>query len=220
MGADLRLLAVARPTSPARSTRSRGARTSSSSPRASTAGSCWAARPPTRSPRPTRPSCVSGRSWMVDTTPATATPGSRGISTGCSTSSGGPTASSRRWTSAACGPAPTSGRARAARRPCSTWRNETGGELFKDANNLRQPLERVLERTSVTYLLTFERVGPEAGRRLPPPAGQGQAAAGRPHDRTGPATTRRARSRTSTPWRRACWPRTASRAPRPAATST
>ncbi|HKI02358.1 MAG TPA: VWA domain-containing protein [Thermoanaerobaculia bacterium] len=35
--------------------------------------------------------------------------------------------------------------------------HETGGELFKDANNLRQPLERVLERTSVTYLLTFER---------------------------------------------------------------
>lgn len=35
--------------------------------------------------------------------------------------------------------------------------NGTGGELFKDANNLRQPLERVLERTSVTYLLTFER---------------------------------------------------------------
>lgn len=35
--------------------------------------------------------------------------------------------------------------------------NETGGELFKDANNLREPLERVLERTSVTYLLTFER---------------------------------------------------------------
>ncbi len=35
--------------------------------------------------------------------------------------------------------------------------NKTGGELFKDANNLRQPLERMLERTSVTYLLTFER---------------------------------------------------------------
>ncbi len=35
--------------------------------------------------------------------------------------------------------------------------NETGGELFKDANNLREPLEKVLERTSVTYLLTFER---------------------------------------------------------------
>ena len=35
--------------------------------------------------------------------------------------------------------------------------NETGGELFKDANNLREPLDRVLERTSVTYLLTFER---------------------------------------------------------------
>jgi VWFA-related protein len=35
--------------------------------------------------------------------------------------------------------------------------NETGGELFKDANNLRQPLEKVLERTSVTYLLAFER---------------------------------------------------------------
>jgi VWFA-related protein len=35
--------------------------------------------------------------------------------------------------------------------------NETGGELFKDANNLRDPLNRVLEQTSVTYLLTFER---------------------------------------------------------------
>lgn len=35
--------------------------------------------------------------------------------------------------------------------------NETGGELFKDANNLREPLEKVLERTSFTYLLTFER---------------------------------------------------------------
>jgi len=35
--------------------------------------------------------------------------------------------------------------------------NETGGELFKDANNLRDPLEKVLERTSVTYLLAFER---------------------------------------------------------------
>jgi VWFA-related protein len=35
--------------------------------------------------------------------------------------------------------------------------NETGGELFKDANNLRDPLSRVLTRTNVTYLLTFER---------------------------------------------------------------
>lgn len=35
--------------------------------------------------------------------------------------------------------------------------NETGGELFKDTNNLGRQLERVLERTSVTYLLTFER---------------------------------------------------------------
>jgi VWFA-related protein len=35
--------------------------------------------------------------------------------------------------------------------------SETGGELFKDANNLRDPLARVLARTSVTYLLTFER---------------------------------------------------------------
>ena len=35
--------------------------------------------------------------------------------------------------------------------------NQTGGELFKDANNLRQPLQRVLERTGVTYLLVFER---------------------------------------------------------------
>jgi VWFA-related protein len=35
--------------------------------------------------------------------------------------------------------------------------NETGGELFKDTNNLGAQLESVLERTSVTYLLTFER---------------------------------------------------------------
>lgn len=35
--------------------------------------------------------------------------------------------------------------------------NETGGELFKDTNNLGSQLESVLERTSVTYLLTFER---------------------------------------------------------------
>ncbi len=35
--------------------------------------------------------------------------------------------------------------------------NETGGELFEDANNLRQQLEKLLVRTSVTYLLTFER---------------------------------------------------------------
>ncbi len=33
--------------------------------------------------------------------------------------------------------------------------HETGGELFKDANNLESQLERVLERSSVTYLLTF-----------------------------------------------------------------
>ena len=35
--------------------------------------------------------------------------------------------------------------------------NETGGELFKDTNNLGHQLRSVLERTSVTYLLTFER---------------------------------------------------------------
>lgn len=35
--------------------------------------------------------------------------------------------------------------------------NETGGELFKDTNNLGTQLQSVLERTSVTYLLTFER---------------------------------------------------------------
>jgi VWFA-related protein len=35
--------------------------------------------------------------------------------------------------------------------------NETGGELFKDTNNLSVQLGDVLERTSVTYLLTFER---------------------------------------------------------------
>lgn len=35
--------------------------------------------------------------------------------------------------------------------------NETGGELFKNANNLRTELDRVLDRSSVTYVLTFER---------------------------------------------------------------
>jgi VWFA-related protein len=35
--------------------------------------------------------------------------------------------------------------------------NETGGELFKDANNLGEQLGRILTRTSVTYVLTFER---------------------------------------------------------------
>ncbi len=35
--------------------------------------------------------------------------------------------------------------------------NETGGELFKDTNNLNLQLDSVLDRTSVTYLLTFER---------------------------------------------------------------
>ncbi len=35
--------------------------------------------------------------------------------------------------------------------------NETGGELFKDANDLGDQLDRVLTRTSITYLLTFQR---------------------------------------------------------------
>jgi VWFA-related protein len=34
--------------------------------------------------------------------------------------------------------------------------NETGGELFKDANDLEAQLAKVLERSSVTYLLTFQ----------------------------------------------------------------
>lgn len=33
--------------------------------------------------------------------------------------------------------------------------NETGGELFEDANDFGQQLEQVLERSTVTYLLTF-----------------------------------------------------------------
>ncbi len=35
--------------------------------------------------------------------------------------------------------------------------NETGGELFEDANDLSRQLSTLLERTSVTYLLTFQR---------------------------------------------------------------
>ncbi len=34
--------------------------------------------------------------------------------------------------------------------------NETGGELFEDANDFTQELNTVLERSSVTYLLTFQ----------------------------------------------------------------
>jgi VWFA-related protein len=35
--------------------------------------------------------------------------------------------------------------------------HETGGELFKDANNLGQQLGRLLSRTTLTYVLSFER---------------------------------------------------------------
>jgi VWFA-related protein len=35
--------------------------------------------------------------------------------------------------------------------------NETGGDLFKDANNFREQLDRVLQRSTVTYLLAFQR---------------------------------------------------------------
>jgi VWFA-related protein len=35
--------------------------------------------------------------------------------------------------------------------------NETGGELFRNANDFRSQLERVLSRSTVTYLLSFER---------------------------------------------------------------
>ncbi|MDP9121113.1 MAG: VWA domain-containing protein, partial [Acidobacteriota bacterium] len=35
--------------------------------------------------------------------------------------------------------------------------NETGGELFKDTNDLSGQLDRVLARSTVTYLLSFER---------------------------------------------------------------
>jgi VWFA-related protein len=35
--------------------------------------------------------------------------------------------------------------------------NETGGELFRNANDFRDQLDRVLSRSTVTYLLSFER---------------------------------------------------------------
>ncbi|HET9766150.1 MAG TPA: VWA domain-containing protein, partial [Thermoanaerobaculia bacterium] len=40
--------------------------------------------------------------------------------------------------------------------------NETGGELFRNANDFENQLEHVLERSEVTYLLTFERSDLEA----------------------------------------------------------
>lgn len=35
--------------------------------------------------------------------------------------------------------------------------NETGGELFRNANDFRHQLEEVMQRSEVTYVLTFER---------------------------------------------------------------
>jgi VWFA-related protein len=35
--------------------------------------------------------------------------------------------------------------------------NETGGELFRNANDFRQQLERVMQRSTLTYVLSFER---------------------------------------------------------------
>jgi len=40
--------------------------------------------------------------------------------------------------------------------------NDTGGELFEDTNNLGQQLDRVLRRSTVTYVLTFRPEGIEA----------------------------------------------------------
>lgn len=43
--------------------------------------------------------------------------------------------------------------------------NATGGELFEDANDLGEQLEHLLARSSVTYLLTFDRTDvPEDGK--------------------------------------------------------
>ena len=51
----------------------------------------------------------------------------------------------------------TGGRGRNGQEGLFYMANETGGELFKDTNNLSVQLDDVLDRTSVTYLLTFER---------------------------------------------------------------
>lgn len=40
--------------------------------------------------------------------------------------------------------------------------NETGGELFDDTNNLGEQLDRVLARSAVTYVLSFQAHGVEA----------------------------------------------------------
>jgi VWFA-related protein len=55
------------------------------------------------------------------------------------------------------GEATASGPAGAGQEALFYLANETGGELFKDANNFREQLERVLERSDVTYLLAFQR---------------------------------------------------------------
>ena len=50
--------------------------------------------------------------------------------------------------------------------------NETGGELFRNFNDLSDAMGRVLERTSVTYLLTIQPKDLRPDWQLPPDPGQ------------------------------------------------
>ncbi len=74
-----------------------------------------------------------------------------------------------------------SGRAAAAaRRPSSTWPTRPAASCSRTPTTWASQLERVLRAHQRHLPADLRALGPQARRRLPPAAGQGEAAAGRP----------------------------------------